>query len=444
MPGVIEVIIIMAIYNAIKKRGKKEADKALIEATFPQELQTQITQDYSHVVSLYVTHTHARALIKAKQAQTLLKPRSSTLFPSRFLPTKLNPWAETNNNRSSSSNKDSDTDTDPIDQELSRPGTPQPTDPANPVTLMDDSPPTSPSQPVKQRRTILSRLYTAGSKSNLKEDASPQASPSPPVQSPLKVNFDSGKATAEATAAILLVWAVVDALKKGARARAYLLEQAKNGLSDASGEESAAVVETAATAEDNGSGSSTPTVPSTNEAEEEGSASIGETEHDRQLQILTQLKTETLVSMLRMIQALLQVLGTRVGAAGPASTVTADPGKDDQDTESSSDGSDSAKDEVVLPCHNTSKYRKDLLETLKLGWGPVGMILEAGTVEEAVTMMERTRAIQDDAVHIDDDGVEKVDTLLDELYLVDCILEVLKSREAVVYEDFLWVEQPIV
>ncbi|ORY37043.1 hypothetical protein BCR33DRAFT_468930 [Rhizoclosmatium globosum] len=86
MPGVIEVIIIMAIYKEIKKRMNADGSKALVASAFPGELQSQIVSDFRVAVSEYVAQQRTRseakaaAVARAKAAKPTLRSRASWFF----------------------------------------------------------------------------------------------------------------------------------------------------------------------------------------------------------------------------------------------------------------------------------------------------------------------------------------------------------------------------
>ncbi|KAJ3096721.1 hypothetical protein HK100_005504 [Physocladia obscura] len=382
-----------------------------------------------------------------------------------------------------------------------RPQTPAPAAPS-PVDLNAASTSAAAAQlgtsPAKHKATLLSRLgLNSLSLSNnnnnnnnnnyINADSNaPPTSPSISAQSP--TSFDPTKTRPEATAAILLLWAVTDALKKAAKAR-KVLNLHKSSQSQ----------ETQETQHDKENQESQESQENQEKEKEkaqeaEADAVIGKSQADRERQLLVSLPNADLLNIIRAIQAALAVLRTKyLQAAIPIPDDTNFVERSFNaalpDSPNGSD-SDSAKNIVLasspspsptsaspLPSsssftlppplpfsatttkpkrkpefiHDTAKYSPYLLNKFKLGWwGPIGMILECSTREEIVELFDRTKSVWDsqeedydstDIPFVDDDDTSKVtvESSGGKLFLVDTIIQILKERNGVDPADIEWV-----
>ncbi|KAJ3049150.1 hypothetical protein HDU99_008980, partial [Rhizoclosmatium hyalinum] len=239
MPGVIEVIIIMAIYKEIKKRMNADGSKALVASAFPGELQSQIVSDFRVAVSEYVAQQRTRseakaaAVARAKAAKPSLRSRASWFFKA--------PSVDLVDKKEEKEGEQVEEDQEPespttFDPPPRRPGTPTPPPAPSPVALpltQSQAQAQSLSQ-VAPKKTLLSRLSFIGvpaayptststasqsTPASATQQQSTSTSNNELARKPSIVKFDLKQANAEAAAAFLLLWAIVDALKKAAIAR---------------------------------------------------------------------------------------------------------------------------------------------------------------------------------------------------------------------------------
>ncbi|KAJ3391568.1 hypothetical protein HDU84_005694 [Entophlyctis sp. JEL0112] len=498
MPGVIEVIIIMAIYTAIKNRSKGNAAKALVAQAFPGEMHAQVAADNAEIIAVYVdlqqvraAKLHAartvalaesRASARAKRASALAsigsffssssasaassspgqlpagpQPRPASAASSTVSP--ANALSIPDGDAPVATDMDDDADTAtatsvrdlPSEEEdgsseryMERPGTPTPTAPP-PVDL------SSPAATAGSR-SLLSRFNLLGStgRNSPPPPSSITADPSANAQTP--VAFDAQKVRQEATQALLLFWAIIDALKKAAKARKIVNLAVKDNVANIDVPDADSLLPLPQDDEDNdnaankdidGSGVSRDTTPPSTE---EADATIGKTQTERELQILQSLQTEALVHIIRAIQAVLVVLISKYEQAGvsyPSKEPSTEEivGDDNISTSETVSGVKTANAKPPL-VHDTSKYSPVLLGKLKLGWwGPVGMMLECSTREELVELLERTLGIWESQER-DYDGLEDGDakpSADERLFLVDSVLQVLRERGGVNGGDIEWV-----
>ncbi|KAI9331701.1 hypothetical protein BDR26DRAFT_869893 [Obelidium mucronatum] len=452
MPGVIEVIIIMAIYNAVKKRLNQDGSKALVSATFPAELQAQIKGDFGGAAAAFARQTQRRA-VRAAGAASAKKKAAGWFFARTEQDEKED---EREDDEQDEQLEDNDND---LERDRVRPGTPAPT-PPSPV-LLDEKEKEKPEK--DQRPSVLARLSRLGfsSASSPPSPSSSSAGPTSPKSQQPQIKFDAAKATADAEAAILLLWAVSDALKKAKNAR-VALDKAK--LSAHSDNES----NTEKKPVNEGDSDTAQNDVQLQEVDDkEADAMIGKTDHERELQLLTSLNNESLVSLIRAIQAVVSLLKDSFLVAeleityhdpiplplsSSLSSIVSAIDEDDSLLRQSVDSLDSVSTTTITATtntkkkssfpplvHDTSKYPPALVSKLKLGWGTVGMILDCTTKQEIRDLLERTEKMNHEDENNEPAPVEDDSAAARRLFLVDTIVDILKERGTVASTEIDWI-----
>ncbi|KAI9328148.1 hypothetical protein BDR26DRAFT_874416 [Obelidium mucronatum] len=452
MPGVIEVIIIMAIYNAVKKRLNQDGSKALVSATFPAELQAQIKGDFGGAAAAFARQTQRRA-VRAAGASAGAKKKAAGWF---FARAEQEAEEAEEGEREDEQDEQDDNDND-LERDRVRPGTPAPT-PPSPV-LLDEKEKEKPEK--DQRPSVLARLSRLGF-SSASSPPSPSSStgPTSPKSQQPQIKFDAAKATADAEAAILLLWAVSDALKKAKNAR-VALDKAK--LSAHADHESNTEKKPA---NEGDSDNAQKDVQLQEVDDKEADAMIGKTDHERELQLLTSLNNESLVSLIRAIQAVVSLLKDSFLVAeleityhdpiplplpSSLSSIVSAIDEDDSLLRQSVDSLDSVSTTTIATVntkkksslsplvHDTSKYPPALVSKLKLGWGTVGMILDCTTKQEIRDLLERTEKMNHEDENNEPAPVEDDSAAARRLFLVDTIVDILKERGTVASTEIDWI-----
>ncbi|KAJ3005254.1 UNVERIFIED_CONTAM: hypothetical protein HDU68_004681 [Siphonaria sp. JEL0065] len=463
----------MAIYNAVKKRMNADGSKALVNATFPVELQDQIKGDFGEAAAVFAAHSQLRLVRAAKvkaaaAAAAASEKRRSWFFGTGTAATAKNAGVkeEEEEEEEEDQEQDDDHENDDAARRLERPGTPAPTVPS-PVSLgPDEATPTPP-------KTILGRLSLLVGANSGTGTPPPTPIDSAPHSPPVK--FDAAKAVIEGSSAILLLWAVSDALKKAAKARQILddgkLQQAADQeqapeLVDESDVKADSNVDTPAISTPSATIDTTVAQQQQSQEEAEADAAIGKTEREREMQLLSSLNNESLVSLVRAIQAILSLLRDRFLLAGveikyhdpivlPVPAVTANA--EIESVRASIDSSATIDAAPTTPTkesskffsskkapqpplsHDLSKYPPVLINKLKLGWGPVGMILECTTREEIVELLERSKNVWESQEKEQIDVEVTVDGIpVERLFLIDAIINILRERGTVVSTEIDW------
>ncbi|KAJ3295755.1 hypothetical protein HDU79_008451 [Rhizoclosmatium sp. JEL0117] len=517
----------MAIYKEIKKRMNADGSKALVASAFPGELQSQIVSDFRVAVSEYVAQQRTRseakaaAVARAKAAKPTLRSRASWFFKASSSSSSVDLVDKKEEKEGEQVEQEQEQDPESpttFDPPPRRPGTPTPPPAPSPVALpLTQSQSQSQSQ-VAPKKTLLSRLSFIGVPAAYPTSTSTasQSTPATATQQqststsnnelarkPSIVKFDLKQANAEAAAAFLLLWAIVDALKKAAIARKAIDDAKLNPVQeqeepiDLVDEANLPTVTSYPTAMSTTPLPDDPSTASTTDDEDDADAVIGKTEREREHQLLSTLNNESLISLIRAIQACLSILKQRFALAGvnvvydeypsPESSIQSPPQPPsvesleivEEEVDSSSPASNSKANSSSSPStssstatstttsttstkptpknkkypplvHPLSQYPSQLVNKLKLGWGQMVMILEAETKEEIVELLDRMQSVwqvqeqevgeMEDSLNGVSDGNKDVikQSTPPRLFLLDVIIEILKERGNVLAEEIEW------
>ncbi|KAJ3197653.1 hypothetical protein HK101_002081 [Irineochytrium annulatum] len=329
----------VAAYKMLSnRRNSKSNPSALIDTSFPKELQSQILQDYEEVILAYTT-----SKLERHRKQAALAPVSP--------------------------NADSSSDHLPP---ISEPACTPPTAPPGELARQESA--VSSSGSIDDEDTLLpegalkspivapkkagrfSSFFTG--KPGLR---SRKSSATQPVAGP----FDQAAARAEACEALLLMWAVVEVLRRRA-VQADVLPALPSEEAVDEGGSAIPVAVADGRGDEIASGGSTKSEGSAGAADEDGTgsrrSSSASTSDDTavpanlsDVDILNALPTNTLVSLLQMVQACEAILLDRLDAVGPL-------------------GERSVRSEA--------EYSPYIMHKISLGWGMVGHLLEAQSTEE--------------------------------------------------------------
>ncbi|KAJ3324528.1 hypothetical protein HDU76_013388 [Blyttiomyces sp. JEL0837] len=404
----------IAIYK-LANRNNKTPEKVLIASAFPKELQDQILKDYQEAISVFCSHRYERmGKIEGKKDLVIAASSSSSETGSNNNSTDdlvaSERGGETPVDTASTVNGDTIEDTDTITS-------PSPSASASSSTSTQPIPPATPPTPRRSRLSWMTRkpgpsTSTSTTPTTQTTPQSPKPKPSkqslkpskqaPKLISPSTGPFDPLKSKQDAENALLLLWAIVDVLKKGALAVdmesvASVLDEKKENeinidevlegtedldlgnvrivaLKESQSDEKDAVEQVADEANILDDGSSTTTATAT--------ATMEDSQQAKELSILTPLSTLTLLNLLQIIQSIESLLREKfisITSEFTKETIPISPRPTDGDN-------------PTYGIHSTD-YDSFILDKISMGWGVVGMVLETETKGELMTLVETQKGL---------------------------------------------------
>ncbi|KAI9331131.1 hypothetical protein DFJ73DRAFT_857822 [Zopfochytrium polystomum] len=205
----------------------------------------------------------------------------------------------------------------------------------------------------------------------------------------------------EASNALLLLWAVVDLLKKGASINASNEGQdltAADNNPNGSVEDPASLSPSlsASTVQ---AASSNPTSPSEEATSLENPPKLAAmTRKEREVEILSKFHATSLISILQMVQAIeamllekFTVLRQHSWDSSPLAAADANGNADGDKQDALAQETGDAGELVGNVGFGGPSYDSQLLHKISLGWGVVGMIMETESKEELRILTEQNR-----------------------------------------------------
>ncbi|KAJ3218913.1 hypothetical protein HDU67_003552 [Dinochytrium kinnereticum] len=403
MASVLIGLTALAVYRYVKnRRGMRTPEMMLINRCFPNELQQQILNDFDECISTFTASRydkHQRAILLLKQQQILAAEEAAASITG-------------------------------LDGDALTAGSVESMESDGAIASVADAEPPKPS-----RFSFLFRKKPGTAATGSSPPSRRGSSSSTGSTSTEATVFDPAVIRMEACQSLLLLWALVDALKKGINREVFLKLEDDSSEKGTSRSSTPPLMDSdddrGETAKSHSEGTATDDIPEgtlmdLDKVKQEADATSDNAPPpmslaDRELELLTPLDTVTLLSLLQILQSVESVLLDRFMFLRNYG-VTAIPvsiGERRRSSASSSEHLNAAAAAAAAAAAPSSVTLDDLecdgyiLHKISLGWGFVLMLLEARNTAELKELVMEHDAIMDGRM----DG-----------FLVNSILKVLATR----------------